>query len=81
MILSRLNGLEMAAEQGDANAQYSLGNKYHWGHGVPKDYTESAKWTRMAAKQGDANPKYSLRVYVLLWLWSTQGHQNCLYVA
>ena len=43
-----------AADQGDANAQTSLGYAYHEGKGVPKDYFESVKWYRKAADQGDA---------------------------
>lgn len=41
-----------AAEQGNANAQYSLGNCYYNGQGVPKDYEEAVKWYRKAAEQG-----------------------------
>src|SRR6266702_1426909 len=48
------------AEQGDANAQYSLGVSYAWGKGVPQDYAEAVRWYRKAADQGDANGQYSL---------------------
>jgi TPR repeat protein len=34
------------AEQGDADAQYNLGNVYVTGEGVPKDGAEAAKWFR-----------------------------------
>ncbi len=44
----------MAAEEGDAFAQASLGLMYYDGEGVPKDYQEAAKWYRMAAEEGDA---------------------------
>jgi len=33
----------MAAEQGDAQAQTSLGAMYAQGHGVPQDYAEAMK--------------------------------------
>ncbi len=32
------------AEQGDANAQNSLGFIYSKGEGVPQDYAEAVKW-------------------------------------
>ena len=50
------------AEQGDAVAQYHLGNLYRTGQGVPQDYAEAAKWFRKAANQGDANAQYNLGV-------------------
>src|SRR6266496_4295844 len=42
------------AEQGDAKAEYSLGNSYAHGRGVPQDYVEAVRWFRKAADQGDA---------------------------
>ena len=46
-----------AAEQGHAEAQFSLGMMYDIGLGVPKDYAEAAKWVRKAAEQGNADAK------------------------
>ena len=43
-----------AAEQGDADAQYSLAFSYLEGYGVTQDYVESARWFRKAAEQGNA---------------------------
>jgi uncharacterized protein len=45
----------LAAEKGNADAQYSLGLSYAKGSGVRKDNAEAAKWLKLAAKQG--NPK------------------------
>ena len=45
----------MAADQGDANAQYNLGVMYQNGQGVAQDDSAAIKWFRMAADQGDAN--------------------------
>ena len=42
----------LAAEQGDADAQYNLGVMYDNGQGVPQDYAEAVKWYRLAAEQG-----------------------------
>jgi TPR repeat protein len=69
-----------AAEQGEAQAQYSLGIMYNQGKGVPQDYVEAVKWYRKAAEQGLANAQYSLGVmyalgqgvpqdFVLAYMW------------
>lgn len=42
-----------AAEQGNAEAQYSLGDCYMAGIGVTKDATEAVKWFHKAAEQGN----------------------------
>ena len=47
----------MAAEQGHASAQSSLGSMYYYGKGVPQDYAEAVKWSRLAAEQGNADRK------------------------
>ena len=44
----------LAAEQGDADAQYNLGVMYDKGRGVPQDYKTAVKWYRLAAEQGFA---------------------------
>jgi TPR repeat protein len=50
------------AEQGEAIAQYNLGQMYKMGRGVPQDYAEAAKWFRKAAEQGEAIAQNSLGV-------------------
>ena len=50
------------AEQGDAEAQFKLGNRYVEGRGVPQDFAEAAKWYRMAAEQGHATAQNNLGV-------------------
>ena len=44
-----VNSLKAAAEQGDAKAQFNLGNMYLNGRGVPKDVVEAARLFRLAA--------------------------------
>lgn len=44
-----------AAEQGDAEAQYHLGNSYENGFDVTKDVAEAVKWYRKAAEHGYAD--------------------------
>ena len=48
------------AEQGDAKAQYNLGQMYYEGQGVPQDHKEAVKWYRLAAEQGDPDAEYHL---------------------
>jgi hypothetical protein len=50
----------LAANQGDASAQDSLGVCYANGRGVPKDEVEAVRWFRLAADQGDDNAQHSL---------------------
>ena len=45
----------LAAEQGDANAQYILGVLYEDGLGVEQSDTEAEKWYRKAAEQGNTD--------------------------
>ena len=48
------------AEQGDAYAQFNLGQMYRRGAGVLQDYAEAVKWYLLAAEQGDAQAQYNL---------------------
>ena len=50
------------AEQGDASAQYNLGQIYRQGLGVPEDYKTAVKWNTLAAEQGHAKAQYNLGV-------------------
>ena len=51
---------QLAADQGDAQAQCNLGVMYQDGTGVPQDSTEAVRWYRLAADQGDVHAQYSL---------------------
>ncbi len=63
-----LKELRPLAEQGDVNAQFTLGLMYTKGRGVPQDYKEAVRWYRLAAAQGDAKAQYGLGVmYVEGW--------------
>jgi len=42
----------LAAEQGDAGAQYNLGRIYATGRGVPQDIVLAHMWSHLAALQG-----------------------------
>ena len=52
----------LAADQGDAYAQFALGVLYNNGRGVPQDYAEALKWYRKAADQGFAAAEFNLGV-------------------
>ncbi|SVA01577.1 uncharacterized protein METZ01_LOCUS54431 [marine metagenome] len=52
----------LAADQGHAAAQSRLGDFYHFGYGVPRDYAEAMRWYRSAAVQGGAVAQYNLGV-------------------
>ncbi len=48
------------AEQGNASAQFLLGNMYYGGIGVPQDFAEAMKWFRKADEQGYAEAQFFL---------------------
>jgi len=50
----------LAADQGFARAQYSLGFMHDNGRGVPQDDAEAARWYRLAADQGIARAQSNL---------------------
>lgn len=50
------------AEQGNATAQYKLGEMLATGQGVPQNEAEAVKWFRLAAQQGDVYAQYNLGV-------------------
>lgn len=50
-----------AADQGYANAQFSLGVMYAEGRGVSKNDEEAVKWFRRAAAQGHVKAKEGLK--------------------
>ncbi len=48
------------AQQGDADAQFYLGQMYSKGRGVPQDDAEAVAWYRRAAEHGDAEAQFYL---------------------
>lgn len=51
----------MAAEQGDAEAEYNLGFMYENGDGVDVNLDEACRWYKMAANQGDEDAAEALK--------------------
>ena len=50
----------LAAELGDARAQFNLGVCYDHGTGVARNFAEAVKWYRFAAEQGVVKAQYYL---------------------
>jgi TPR repeat protein/serine/threonine protein kinase len=57
-----LRWFRKAAEQGNAQAQSSIGWLYGHGKGVVQDYVEALRWFRKAADQGHADAQVSIGV-------------------
>ena len=57
-----LKALQQKAEQGDAEAQCTLGFLYRTGQGVPQDNAQAVAWTRKAAEQGHARAQFNLGI-------------------
>ena len=55
----------LAAEQGDARAQYNLGVCLQNGESVDQDQQEAVKYYRLAAEQGDADAACNLGCQVM----------------
>ena len=51
------------AQQGDAKAQYNLGEMYATGKGVAQNHKQAAAWFSKAAEQGDAAAQLRLGVH------------------
>ncbi len=71
---TEIEKLRLAAEQGDAVAQSTLGVMYANGQGVPQDYQEAVRWGRRAAEQGNADAQ----IFLGGMYWIGQGvPQDC----
>jgi hypothetical protein len=52
--------LRVLAAQGNADAEYVLGERYWTGEGVPQDDKAAAEWFLKAARQGHAHAQFSI---------------------
>ena len=57
-----IRSIKLAAELGDANAQFNLGNIYSFGEGDIEDDKLAVEWYTKAAKQGHTGAQYNLGV-------------------
>lgn len=74
----------LAADQGNAQAQYLLGKMLYEGRGGPRDYDEAFKWFGQAAEQGNREAQIQVGLiyydfldappdYVKAYKWLTLG--------
>lgn len=66
---SYLTDLRQLAEQGNPEAQWQLGARYHNGEGVPKDDVQAMLWFQRAADQGNVMAQATLGAYY----WAGRG--------
>ncbi len=57
------------AEQGNADAQWDMGARYHNGEGVPQDDIQAVQWFQRAADQGHVGAQATLGAYY----WAGRG--------
>ena len=55
-----------AAENGNADAQCTVGKCYYYGEGVVEDIQEAVKWLKRAAENGSADAQYCASVLYIL---------------
>ena len=53
-----LASVRKAAEKGEPNAQFLMGNMYQKGQGIQQNYVEAAFWYRRGAAQGNSKAQY-----------------------
>lgn len=68
--------LKRKAAQGNADAQYALGNCYSTGQNVAEDYAEAVKWFRKAAERNNIQAQYKLGVAYLDGIGIAKNHQE-----
>ena len=64
-----LPDLRKLAGQGDADAQWQIGVRYHNGEGVPRDDVQAMQWFLRAADQGHVTAQATLGAYY----WAGRG--------
>ena len=55
-----IKSLEAAAEQGDMEAQFKLGNMYYNAKGIEVNYEKALYWWEKAAEQGDVRAQFNV---------------------
>ena len=67
--LNTPEALRILADQGDADAQWNLGVRYHTGDGFIQDDTQAVLWFLRAAEQGHVSAQATLGAYY----WAGRG--------
>lgn len=73
-----LDSARVAAEKGEAEAEYYLARHYAKGEGVPQDYAKAAGYMRQAAEQGNAFAQNDLGVFYAKGLGVKQDYQEAV---
>ena len=73
--VTELKWITLAAEQGDADAQFSLGLMYLQGLGVFLNNKTAVKWYRLAAEQGNVAAQFNLGWMYHKGLGVAQNHE------
>jgi TPR repeat protein len=55
-----VTALRTAAEAGDSDAQFQLGDAYQKGEGIRQDDTQAAKWFERSANQGNSDGQFAI---------------------
>ena len=71
--------IRQAAEQGDAEAQFYLGEAFYTGTALPRDYTAAASWYKKAAAQGSAAAQNRLGAMYASGQGLSKDRQQALY--
>ena len=67
-----------AAESGDAESQYRLGECYHKGSGVKRYEPEAVNWYRKAAEQGHSEAQVILGKYLFEGKYTTKDETEAV---
>ena len=73
--MSALSEWTSFAKQGNAHAEFNLGQLFHRGQGVIQDHKTAAKWWRLAAEQGIAVAQNNLGVMYEKGLGVPEDHE------
>ena len=60
--VTAIKKFQIAAEKGNARAQFMLGFMYEEGIGVKQDYAEAMRWYKLAAAQGEVDPGFKTKI-------------------
>jgi len=66
------------AEQGQAFAQFAVGDLYEYGLGVPQDYAEAMRWYRKAAEQGERMAECNLGLMYYLGRGTSRDYTEAM---
>ena len=72
--MQTIDELIMAAEQGDAEAQYVLAKKYHDGDGIGQDHAKAKQYVEQAAEKGHVGAQAALAYLYFQGLGTEQDH-------